>query len=29
VTDAEEARLRTLAQVKVFLDGTHHLTGCV
>jgi len=29
VIDMEEARLQTLAEVKVFLDGTHHLTECV
>jgi len=29
VIDMGEARLQTLAQVKVFLDGTYHLTGCV
>ncbi len=29
VIDMEEARLPTLVKVKVFLDGTHHLTGCV
>jgi len=29
VIDLGEAPLQTLAQVMVFLDRTHHLTGCV
>jgi hypothetical protein len=29
VVDVEEARLHTLVQVTVRVNGTHHLTGCV